>query len=166
MARAGCRRPRRLALTLSIRTGDAGDQAFVLDLGKRVAMTSVSTLRPAIQPLVELAYEKLVDFVDHQSHVLLIATDADRRLGFLLLLDTLPDEVTLAPQAFVAYMAVEPDARRRGIGRALLAEAERLARERGLPCIAMMVTEENKAALDLYEKSGFQTERRLLCKKL
>lgn len=166
MARAGCGRAGRLALTVSIRAGDDGDQDFVLDLGKRVAMTSASSLRPAIEPLVELAYEKLVEFVGHQSHVLLIASDDEKPLGFLLLLDTLPDEVTLAPQAFVAYMAVEPGARRRGIGRALLAEAEKIARERGLPYIAMMVTEENKAALDLYAKSGFQTERRLLCKRL
>ena len=166
MAYAGCGWARRLALTLTIRPGDAGDQAFILDLGKRVAMTSASSLRPAMEPLVELAYEKLIEFIGHQSHVLLIASDDEKPLGFLLLLDTLPDEVTLAPQAFVAYMAVEPEARRRGIGRALLVEAEKIARERGLPCMAMMVTDENKAALDLYAKSGFQTERRLLCKKL
>lgn len=136
------------------------------DLGIRVAMTSVSPLRQVIDSLVALSYEKLLDFIFAQSHTIFIADDDGRRVGFLLLLDALPDEVSMAPQAFVAYMAVEPDVQRRGIGRALLNAAEELARERGLPTIAMMVTENNIPALDLYTSSGYRTERRLLCKPL
>ena len=63
-------------------------------------------------------------------------------------------------------LGVEPDARRRGIATALLAEAEKIARERKLPCIAMMVTEENDTARRVYERAGFVTERRLMCKPL
>jgi ribosomal protein S18 acetylase RimI-like enzyme len=107
-----------------------------------------------------------LDFIFAQSHVTLIAHERDKRLGFLLLLDSLPDEVTMSPQAFIAYMAVEPEARRRGIGRALLNAAEQSARERGLPTISMMVTESNVPALELYTSSGYGTERRLLCKPL
>lgn len=129
-------------------------------------MTSVSPYRQAIGSLVVLSYEKLLEFVFAQSHVLLIAHAGESKLGFLLLLDALPDEVSMAPQAFVAYMAVEPGVQRRGIGRALLNAAEGLARERGLPTIAMMVTESNVPALDLYTSSGYRTERRLLCKPL
>jgi len=138
----------------------------VRDLGIRVSMTSVSPFRPAMGSLVALSYEKLLDFIFAQSHTILIAEDDGRRAGFLILLDALPDEVSMAPQAFVAYMAVEPDVQRRGIGRALLNAAEGLARERGLPTIAMMVTESNVPALDLYTSSGYCTERRLLCKPL
>ena len=153
--------------TIAVRQGGPPDHPFVLDLGRRVAMTSVSSLRPAMRPLVELSYDKLLEFVLRQSHVVLVACDDDRRLGFLLLLDQLPDEVTMAPQAFVAYMAVEEFvARRQGVGRALLEAAEAIARERGLPNLAMMVTEENTAALELYTSCGYQTERRLLCKPL
>jgi len=129
-------------------------------------MTSVSPFRPTIGSFVALAYQKLLDFIFAQSHVTLIAHEGTRRVGFLLLLDALPDEVTMSPQAFVAYMAVEPEVRRRGIGRSLLNAAEKVARERGLPTIAMMVTESNVPALDLYTSSGYRTERRLLCKPL
>ena len=153
-------------MTVAIRRGDSNDHPFILELGKQVAMSSVSSMRPTMRSLVEVSYEKLVEFVFRQSHTILIAHEGERRLGFLLLLDTLPDEVTMAPQAFVAYMAVAEDARRRGAGRALLAEAESLARKQGLPNIAMMVTEENEAARDLYEAAGYRTERRLLCKAL
>ncbi len=82
------------------------------------------------------------------------------------MLDDLPDDVTGDVQAFVAYMAVEPELRGRGIGAALLAAAEDEARKRGLSYIALMVTEENRAARDLYERAGYVTERRLLCKIL
>ena len=129
-------------------------------------MTSVSPFRQTMASMVLLSYEKLLDFVFAQSHELLIAESPGLRLGFLLFLDSLPDEVSMSPQAFVAYMAVEPGAQRRGIGRALLNAAEDLARERGLPTIAMMVTESNAPALELYTSSGYRTERRLICKPL
>jgi len=155
-----------IVLSASVREGGESDRDYVRDLGIRVAMTSVSPFRQVMDSLVALSYEKLLDFIFAQSHTILIAEDEGRRVGFLLLLDGLPDEVSMAPQAFVAYMGVEPDVQRRGIGRALLNAAEGLARERGLPTIAMMVTESNVPALDLYTSSGYRTERRLLCKPL
>lgn len=155
-----------VVLSVRIRPGDESDREYVRDLGIRVAMTSVSPFRQVMKPLVALSYEKLLEFTFAQSHSIVIAEAEGRPLGFLILLDSLPDEVSMAPQAFVAYMAVEPDVQRRGIGRALLNAAEALARERGLPTIAMMVTENNVPALDLYTASGYRTERRLLCKPL
>jgi len=82
------------------------------------------------------------------------------------MLNDLPDEVTGMPQGFIAYMAVEPEARRHGVGRQLLLAAEEQARARGLPVVALMVTEDNVAARELYAQAGYRTERRLLCKTL
>ncbi len=144
----------------------AADRAFVKELGRRCAMSSVGALRRASEPAVRAAFDRLCDVVDDQSHVTLIAQRADRRVGFLMLLDDLPDEVTALPQGFVAYMAVEPECRGAGVGAALLAAAEDEARRRGLPYMALMVTEENAAARLLYERGGYRTERRLLCKPL
>jgi ribosomal protein S18 acetylase RimI-like enzyme len=151
---------------VAIRAGDDRDRGFILDLGGRTVLDSISSLRDAIPAMAQVSFERLVEFVYGQSHVILIAEDAGKPAGFLLLLDGMPDEVSLAPQAFIAYMAVEPQARRKGIAAALLAEAERIARERKLPAIAMMVTQENGTALRLYERAGFATERRLMCKPL
>jgi ribosomal protein S18 acetylase RimI-like enzyme len=82
------------------------------------------------------------------------------------MLTDLPDEVTGSEQGFVAYMAVEPDARRHGVGKALLTAAEDAARARGLPFVSLMVTESNASARELYAQAGYVTERRLLCKAL
>jgi ribosomal protein S18 acetylase RimI-like enzyme len=78
----------------------------------------------------------------------------------------LPDEITLTEQTFIAYMAVEPEWQRRGIAGLLLAQIEEQARKRGLPYLSLMVTEENAPALALYERAGFNTERRMMTKAL
>ena len=152
--------------TVAIRRATASDRAFVRELGRRVGSTSVSTVRPSPPQLVDEAYERLVDYVLTRDHAILIASEGDRPLGFAMVVFDLPDEVTLAEQAFVAYMAVEPERWRHGIGRGLLDAVEELARARGISHVSLMVTEENAAALALYGGAGFATERRLMTKAL
>ena len=153
--------------TVSLRRGGPGDRAFVLDLGSRTTAASVSSLRPAPEPLVAASFERLVSFAFENAYTLVIAeTSLDGPVGFMLGLDNLPDEVSGLPQSFVAYMAVEPDAQRHGIGAKLLQAAEDAARENGHSHMALMVTEDNLAARELYAQAGYATERRLLCKAL
>ena len=152
--------------TIAIRRGTVHDRAFVVDLGRRVSPTSVSSLRVALQPLVEGAYERLVDYVLAREHEILVADVDGVAAGFALLIYDLPDEITLSEQAFIAYMAVEPAWQRRSIGRLLLASIEDHARRRGLPFLSLMVTEDNAAARELYADAGFATERRLMTKAL
>lgn len=142
------------------------DRAFVADLIRRSAASSVSASRPAPAAEARAACARLLDVVASQSHVALVAECGGARVGFALLLDELPDDVTGQPQGFLAYMAVEPHWQRRGGGSALLRAAEDEARRRGLPYMALMVTEQNAAARALYERAGYATERRLLCKAL
>lgn len=159
-------------VTIDVRASDRDgalaqdDRAYVEGLGRRSVMSSVSSMRQAPEIVVRDAFDRLYAMVETQSHVTLIAERRGARAGFLLLLDHLPDEVTLLPQAFVAYMAVEPSLRGQGVGAALLSAAENEARRRHLPYISLMVTEENGPAWRLYEHAGYRTERRLLCKPL
>ena len=152
---------------IALRRGTAADRAFVRDLGRRTSIDSVSAARSAPLAIVEANFDRLADYAFDSSHELVIAeSELDGPLGFALMLDALPDEVSGLAQGFIAYMAVEPDARRRGIANALLAAAEAAARERRLPHVALMVTEDNTAARELYAAAGYVTERRLLCKTL
>jgi len=153
-------------MEVTIRLGTLSDRSFVLDLGRRTIVSSSSALRSASENDLGEGYERLTDFIFRRPHVLLIAESAMEKIGFLVMLDDIPDEVCNASQAFIAYMAVEPHARRRGVGRRLLEEAERLARERDLPALALMVTEGNESARALYARAGFATERRLLVKSI
>lgn len=151
---------------VSIRPGNAADRAFAQDLGKRTIADSVAAFRFANRAMLDVSYERLLAVVFGQSHVFLVAERDGVLAGFLLLLDAMPDEVTLMPQGFIAYMAVEPSLQRHGVGAALLEAAEDEARRRGLPYMGLMVTEDNVAARALYERAGYVTERRLLCKTL
>lgn len=152
--------------TITIRQGGLNDRPFVAGLGGRTMGDSVAQFRYFNPAMLEASYEGLLEFVFSQEHVVFVAERDGERAGFALLLTAMPDEVTLTPQGFIAYMAVEPSARRYGIGNQLLAAAEEEARRRGLPYMGLMVTEENAAANALYENSGYVTERRLLCKTL
>lgn len=149
---------------VGVRDGVRADLSFVLDLGRRVGSTSASSLRAAPPEAVFEAFRALTDFVWTRDHDTLIAELDGRPVGFLLALYDLPDEISLQPQAFVAYMAVEPSAQRRGAGRSMLAELERRARLRGVPHVSLAVTEENAAARALYARAGFRTERRMMTK--
>jgi ribosomal protein S18 acetylase RimI-like enzyme len=140
--------------------------AFVIDLGRRTSPTSLSPQRPASVAESEKAFLTMCDFAFQRDTKLFLAKVGDTPAGFFLFIDFLPDDVTTRPQGFIAYMAVEEPLRSRGIGRALLDAAEAYAREKGLPAIALMVTEANQGAASLYRKAGYQVERMLLCKPL
>ncbi|MEG3175757.1 GNAT family acetyltransferase [Sphingomonas sp. RB3P16] len=57
-------------------------------------------------------------------------------------------------RGWVYYLAVAPDARGRGLGRALMAAAEHWLRERGAPKVQLMVRGDNVAALGFYAALG------------
>lgn len=58
-------------------------------------------------------------------------------------------------RGWINYLGVDPDHQRRGIGRALMTEAERLLRVRGCPKINLQVRESNAAVVAFYESIGF-----------
>lgn len=58
----------------------------------------------------------------------------------------------------VNYLAVDPGHRRKGLGKALMAEAERLLREIGCPKMNLLVRSDNVEVKAFYEKLGFQEE--------
>jgi ribosomal protein S18 acetylase RimI-like enzyme len=61
-------------------------------------------------------------------------------------------------RGWVYYLAVSPDHRRKGLGRALMAAAEAWLRERGAPKIQLMVREGN-AAVEFYEALGLERQK-------
>jgi len=61
---------------------------------------------------------------------------------------------------YVHALAAYPEHRGRGIGSALLAEAEKLAASAGVPGLSLIVTDTNAGARRLYERSGFREAAR------
>jgi GNAT superfamily N-acetyltransferase len=61
----------------------------------------------------------------------------------------------LRAYAYIAELFVRPQARRAGVARALLQEAERIARSRGVSCIMVSALAGNRSAEAAYSRSGF-----------
>ncbi|MFJ4224872.1 GNAT family acetyltransferase [Microbacterium sp. NPDC089695] len=59
-------------------------------------------------------------------------------------------------RGWLYYLASAPSHRRLGVGRALVAEAERLLIDMGCPKIQLMVREGNEQALEFYDALGYE----------
>jgi ribosomal protein S18 acetylase RimI-like enzyme len=68
-------------------------------------------------------------------------------------------------RGWVSYFAVAETQRGKGLGRALMAEAERLLIELGCPKIMLMVRHDNTSVVELYEHLGYETEQTLILGK-
>ncbi|MFZ5747004.1 MAG: GNAT family acetyltransferase [Pseudomonadota bacterium] len=62
-------------------------------------------------------------------------------------------------RGWVYYLAVAAEARRAGVGRALMAAAEAWLQARGAPKVQLMVREDNAAALRFYEALGMERQK-------
>jgi ribosomal protein S18 acetylase RimI-like enzyme len=95
-------------------------------------------------------------------------TDIARKLGVqpqFFLVGDLDGEVIATAMAgyeghrgWVNYLAVEPHYQRRGIGRRMMAEVERLLLAEGCPKINLQVRATNRQAISFYERIGFNVE--------
>lgn len=95
--------------------------------------------------------EELVEHFQDPAVHLLVAYLGERPVGLA--------EVELeGGEASVAYIGVIPEARGRGIGRALLSEAARLAQRKGADLLRVRAHDHEKGALDLYRNLGFSLE--------
>ena len=91
-------------------------------------------------------------FLAERTHHLLVAYAGDRPVGFVSGVETThPDKGT---EMFLYELGVDEPARRRGVGRALVAALAQVARERG--CYGMWTGTEagNEAALATYASAG------------
>ena len=58
-------------------------------------------------------------------------------------------------RGWINYLAVEPGLRRRGLGRAMMAEAEKGLRLLGCPKLGVQIRKGNEAAMAFYAKLGY-----------
>ena len=61
-------------------------------------------------------------------------------------------------RGWVYYLAVAPDRRHAGLGRALMTAAENWLRGQGAPKLQLMVRDDNQAALGFYSALGFERQ--------
>jgi ribosomal protein S18 acetylase RimI-like enzyme len=154
-------------VSIEVRRATPEDDRFISALGSACAASSISRIRMVPEGVVSLSFQRLLMFCrERPGTVDLIGEIDGQPAGFLILLTDIPDDVTQQDQAFVAFMAVGEEARRSGVGTALLRNAEIEARRLGLPHLSLMVSADNAAARSLYSAAGFVHERMLMTKAL
>jgi ribosomal protein S18 acetylase RimI-like enzyme len=86
-----------------------------------------------------------------------LVAELDGQVGGFACVRVVPCMLYAEPYAELTELYVEPTFRRRGVGRALLASAEQLARTRGADDLILMTGVGNAAAQALYRSAGYDT---------
>lgn len=108
-------------------------------------------------------------YIDELGGAILVAEVAGEVAGTLLMAYEIADAFIrpeLRPVAHVLDLCVDARFRGQGIGRALLGEAERLAREAGRSALLIGAVIDNDRAIALYESAGYQKRSVELLKRL
>ena len=124
---------------LEIRKMEEGDIAEVMSIER------VSFKQPWKQEFME------AELRNPSSTPLVVLKDG-KVVGYMILWD-------MGDSIHLANIAVKPEMRRKGIGRALLRKAIALAREKGKKLLSLEVRKSNIAARKLYESEGFRVLR-------
>lgn len=93
---------------------------------------------------------------DGQITVLLARAREDGAPVGVAVMRVQPSILSLAQEAYLAELYVEPSRRGQGYGRELIVEAMRVAREHGAEYAFLMTSEDDRLARRLYEASGFR----------
>jgi ribosomal protein S18 acetylase RimI-like enzyme len=94
----------------------------------------------------------LVRFLDDDRHHLLLGYLDKRPAGFVTATEVFhPDK---EPELFLNEIGVADEARRHGVGRALIEALTILGRERGCAAIWVLTDEDNEPAMQLYGHTG------------
>lgn len=135
-------------------------------------LTFRSVLEHGIEPAAALLTRGFADyFVNIQITTVgllnMVRQDSvDLQLSRVILRDDQPAGVALIARrgwsSRLAAMSIVPAERKRGLGRSLVQQLLNEAIERGDRSMTLEVIEQNAAAVQLYEKCGFQIDRRLV----
>jgi ribosomal protein S18 acetylase RimI-like enzyme len=145
---------------IHIRLADADDDQFILGLvGRFVDGFELPAWRRR-GDCAESIRQDLARHLTEQppgSHVFVAENDDGERVGFIHL-QTVNDFFSRAQNCHISDLAVAKQHDGKGVGSALLAYAERWAREHRCRHVQLSVFPTNKRAIELYERSGFGVE--------
>ncbi len=127
---------------ISIRTYQANDEDMVIKLWNDVFPNDPPHNRPDL-----LIQSKLRE----QAELFFVALDGERVIGAVMAgFD--------GTRGWVHHLAVNPDMRRRGVGKALVDVAVAGLKARGCPKVNLQVRATNTPVIAFYESLGFKTE--------
>jgi ribosomal protein S18 acetylase RimI-like enzyme len=112
----------------------------------------VFTPRPGVTDEVSGKYR---DALSHRDVLVAVAEDGPEVVGMAVGEPRTPSRFSDERSLEVSGVIVRQDRRREGIGRLLMQEAVRFARERGLGWVTLRTYSPNRAAMEFWEDLGF-----------
>lgn len=106
--------------------------------------------------------ESLIGYVEQSKAVVFGSVVDNRLVGFIWFFE----KGTLERSVHINHFVVHENYRGLGIGRQLLKEVEKYAKDRGIHEIELLVTKQNDGAVTFYEKNNFEVERLVMKKRL
>jgi ribosomal protein S18 acetylase RimI-like enzyme len=103
------------------------------------------------------------NYVSDDNCCAFTAIENEQPIGFVIV--TLEFFIVI-PQGYISSIYVKPKYRGKGIGAALIGQAESWAKAKGAKSIKLDVSRINETAISTYEKSGFVTTRYQMDKAL
>lgn len=121
-------------------------------------------MKPPFLASVQVWVEESIAYADKQQHAVLVATDAERVVGFVSLSDR--RHFTGEVDGYIGELVVAADFEGRGVARQLLSAAECWAMKEGLRSLTLETGARNTRARLLYEALGYEYEDVRLTKLL
>ena len=131
-------------MTLSLRPFRPADEDAVVDLWQRCRLTTAAN-----NPKCDIERKLKVN-----PELFLVAAQGDRIVGTVM-------AGYEGHRGWINYLAVDPEARGRGIATKLMAEAEAKLRALGCPKVNLQVRGANRCVLEFYQKIGYEIEDRV-----
>jgi ribosomal protein S18 acetylase RimI-like enzyme len=142
---------------LDVRPVAESDVAEIKRLTKECLFDLTGSLEPE---LFDILVSKIDWEVAHYPDTSLVACQKGQQVGFSFTEYAEED-------AFIVFLAVHTDSRRRGIGKALVTETLRLLKEKGVKFVEVMTAEENSTAQRFWASQGFTDfKMKVLAKRL
>lgn len=155
-------------LVLLVRAASADDDAFILDLASRFVDFELPKWRRR-NIVLEGIRRELSRHLEEQppgSFLFVIEDDSSgERIGFLHL-QLVTDFFTGHQNCHISDLALLPAFENRGVGQALLAHAEKFAREHRCERLQLAVFPGNERARKIYEAAGYGVEMLRMVKPL
>ena len=153
---------------IHIRLADADDDDFILGLVNRFVEgfeLPAWRRRGECADNIRLDLARNLSVQPPGSHVFVAENDDGERVGFIHL-QTVKDFFSGAQNCHISDLAVDKSHDGEGVGRALLAYAERWAREHRMRHLQLAAFPGNQRAIDMYEGHGFGVETLRMVKPL
>lgn len=150
-----------------VRLAHADDDDFILELAERLVAFELPAWRKQKETLAGIRADigRHLRELPAASHLFVAEDEAGARLGFLHL-QTQKDFFTGVLNCHIADLVVAADHDGEGVGSALIAFAERWAKEHRCRHVTLSVFPGNRRARDLYERHGYGDELIRMAKAL